>query len=96
MLALHNVVQRDPDVLSAEADRDLVMVSITNGFYYGVSDVGREVWETLERPKKISDLIDGLAAIYDIDRASCEQQTLLFLEELLSENLLQVVDGSTM
>jgi len=94
MLDLNYIVKRDPNVISAEADRDLVMVSISNGFYYGVADVGREVWEKLESPKKISDLIDDLVTTYDIDRASCEQQTLSFLEELLTENLLQVVDGS--
>ena len=92
-LNLDCIVQRDPDVIAAEADQDLVMVSIANGFYYGVSDVAREIWEAIERPKKISDLIDDLAATYNVDRSSCEEQTLSFLEDLLTERLLQVRDG---
>jgi Coenzyme PQQ synthesis protein D (PqqD) len=87
------VVQRGPDVIAAEVDQDLVMVSITNGFYYGVSDVGREIWEAIEHPKKISDLVDDLTATYNIDRSSCEEQTLSFLEDLLTEQLLQVRNG---
>jgi len=78
MLNLDCIVQRDPDVIAAEADQDLVMVSIANGFYYGVSDVAREIWEAIERPKKISDLIDDLAASYNIDRSTCEEETLSF------------------
>jgi len=39
MLNLDCIVQRDPDVMTAEAERDLVMVSIANGLYYGVSGV---------------------------------------------------------
>jgi len=93
MLNLDCTVQRDPDVIAAEADQDLVMVSIANGFYYGVSDVAREIWEAIERPKKISDLIDDLAATYNIDRSTCEEETLSFLEHLLSEQLLQVKNG---
>jgi hypothetical protein len=93
MLNLDCIVQRDPDVIAAEADQDLVMVSIANGFYYGVSDVAREIWEAIERPKKISDLIDDLAATYNIDRSTCEEETLSFLEHLLSEQLLQVKNG---
>ncbi len=93
MLNLDCIVQRDPDVIAAEADQDLVMVSIANGFYYGVSDVAREIWEAIERPKKISDLIDDLAASYNIDRSTCEEETLSFLEHLLSEQLLQVKNG---
>jgi hypothetical protein len=93
MLELSSTVKRDPDVLSAEADKDLVMVSIANGFYYGVSDVGRVIWEAIERPKKVSVLVDELVTVYDVDRSACEEQTLSFLGDLLSENLLQALDG---
>jgi hypothetical protein len=94
MLHLNSVVQRDPEVLAAEADQDLVMVSIANGLYYGVSDVAREIWQAIERPKKISDLIDDLEGTYNIDRTTCEEETLSFLEDLRAEGLLKVSDGS--
>jgi len=93
MLNLNCVVHRDPDVIAAEADRDLVMVSIANGLYYGVSDVAREIWEAIERPKKVSDLVDDLAGTFNIDRTTCEQETLSFLEDLRTEGLLKVSDG---
>ena len=54
MLSLDCIVQRNPNIFAAEADRDLVMVSIPNGFYYSLSDVAREIWEAIESPKKIS------------------------------------------
>jgi hypothetical protein len=92
-LKLDCIVQRDPNVIAAEADQDLVMVSIANGAYYGVSDVARDIWVAIEHPKRISDLIDDLTASYNIDRSSCEEQTLSFLEDLLTERLLQVKDG---
>ena len=92
-LSLDCTVQRDPDVIGAKAGEDIVMVSIANGFYYGVSDVAREIWEAIERPKKISDLIDDLAESYNVDRSLCEKQTLSFLDSLLTERLLQVKDG---
>ena len=92
-LNLNCAVHRDPDVIAAEADRDIVMVSIANGLYYGVSDVAREIWEAIEQPKKISDLVDDLMGTFNIDRAKCEQETLSFLEDLLNERLLEVKDG---
>jgi hypothetical protein len=94
MLHLNCVVQRDPEVLAAEADQDLVMVSIANGLYYGISDVAREIWEAIERPKKVSDLIDDLTGSYNIDRTTCKEETLSFLEDLRAEGLLKVSDGS--
>lgn len=92
-LKLDWIVQRDPEVIAAEADQDIVMVSIANGAYYGVSHVAREIWAAIEHPKKISDLIDDLAARYNVERSSCEEQTLSFLEDLLTERLLQVKDA---
>src|SRR5262245_40705478 len=83
-------VQRDASVIAAEVENDLVMVSIANGFYYGISDIARDIWETIEHSKKVSDIIDQLVATYDVDRAVCEEQTLSFLDDLLAENLLQV------
>ena len=71
MLNLNCVVHRDPDIIAAEADRDIVMVSIANGLYYGVSAVAREIREAIEQPKKISDLIDDLTGAFNIDRARC-------------------------
>jgi Coenzyme PQQ synthesis protein D (PqqD) len=94
MLDSQCVVQRDPEILAAEADKDLVMVSIANGFYYAVSDVAREIWEAIERPRKVSDLIDDLAKSYNIDRTACQAETLSFLEDLRSEGLLKVSDES--
>jgi hypothetical protein len=76
--------------MTAEVDRDLVMVSIANGYYYGVSDVAREIWEAIEHPKRVSDLIDELTTTYNVDRSSCEEQTLSFLHDLLTDDLLQV------
>jgi hypothetical protein len=93
-LNLNCIVQRDPEIIAAEADQDLVMVSIANGSYYGVSDVARAIWDAIEHPKKVSDLIDDLTSTYNVDRSKCEEETLLFLGDLLAEHLLQVTDGS--
>ena len=94
MLTLNSIVQRNPEVIAAEADQDLIMVSIATGHYYGLSDVAREIWDAIERPKRISDLIDNLTASYRIDLSSCKDQTISFLEALLDEGLLKVKDAS--
>jgi hypothetical protein len=94
-LTLECVVQRDQDVIAAEADQDIVMVSIAKGLYYAVSDIARDIWEAVDRPKKISDLINDLTATYNVDRRVCEEQTLSLLEDLYSEGLLQVRDGTS-
>jgi hypothetical protein len=92
MLTVSSIIQRDPEVIAAEADQDLIMVSIASGYYYGISNVAREIWDAIESPKRISDLIQDLTTTYDIDRTSCEDQTLSFLETLLEEGLVRAKD----
>ena len=94
-LKLDSVVQRRLDLMSANVDDDIVMVNVETGFYYAVSDIAREIWESIERPTKISDLIDDLSATHDVERIECEEQTLAFLETMLAERLLQVSDEPT-
>jgi ethanolamine ammonia-lyase large subunit len=93
MLTLNSTIQRNPEVIAAEADQDLIMISVATGYYYGVSDVAREIWDAIGSPKRISDLVDDLTAKYEIDSYSCEEQTLSFLSALLDEGLLQVKDA---
>jgi Coenzyme PQQ synthesis protein D (PqqD) len=94
MLTANSIIQRDSEVVAAEADQDLIMVSIATGYYYGLSNVAREIWDAIERPKKVSDLVHDLTTIYHIDAPSCEDQTLSFLKALLEEGLVQVKDGT--
>src|SRR5262249_42944559 len=90
MLTINSVVQRETEIVSAELDQDLMMVSIATGHYYALSDVARQVWAAIERPTRISDLIADLTSNYNVDSASCEEQTLSFLGSLFDEGLLQV------
>ena len=94
VLTLNSIIQRDPGVIAAKADQELIMVSVASGYYYGLSDVAREIWYAIGQPTKISDLVDDLTASYRIDSLSCQKQTLSFLEDLLEEGLLQVKDAS--
>jgi hypothetical protein len=90
MLTTNSIVQRDQEVVAADAEEDLIMVSITTGSYYGLSEVARDIWDSIEEPKRVSDLVDYLTTNYDIDTVSCEEQTISFLRALLEEGLLDV------
>ena len=95
VLTANSIVQRHPEIIAAQADQDVVMVSVATGYYYGVSDVARDIWNAIGEPKRVSDLVDDLTRNYEIDAQSCETQTLDFLQELINEGLVQVKDGPT-
>ena len=90
LLNSQSIVQRNPDLIAAEAGADLVMVSIENGHYYGLSNVAKHIWGAIEQPVTVVDLVDQLRKIYSVDSDVCEKETLEFLEQLWTERLIQV------
>jgi hypothetical protein len=63
------IISRSPSVLTAEVDGEVVMMSIENGRYFGLDEIGSDIWRRLEPPCSFAELIDRLVADYDADRA---------------------------
>jgi hypothetical protein len=64
------IISRSPSVLTAEVDGEVVMMSIQQGQYFGLDDIGSDIWKRIEPPCSFAALIDGLAVDYEADRAT--------------------------
>jgi hypothetical protein len=64
------IISRSPSVLTAEVDGEVVMMSIEQGQYFGLDDIGSDIWKRIEPPCSFAALIDGLTIDYDADRAT--------------------------
>src|ERR1700730_3673084 len=64
------MISRSSSVLTAEVDGEIVMMSIEQGRYFGLDDIGSDIWKRIEQPCSFASLIDRLAADYDADRAT--------------------------
>jgi hypothetical protein len=89
-----SVVCQVEDIVASDIDDEKVMMSIEKGCYYGLDPVGSRVWEQIENPIRVSDLIDALLLKYDVDRETCERDVLAFLEELREDGIVRVEDPS--
>jgi hypothetical protein len=67
-----------------------VMLSIKNGKYYNLGEIGGEIWSILEEPITVSQLIASLMATYEVEQADCEEEVISFLELLLQEGLIEI------
>lgn len=77
------------DVLTAQVDDDLVMMSIQAGNYYGIGGIGTLVWRLLADPRSIDELVDVVVADYDVEREQCASDLVSFVEELVELNLVE-------
>lgn len=82
---------RCSDIATAEVDGEAVIMSIEQGRYYGLDDIGSDIWRRLERPVTVGELLDVLSEYYDADRSTLERDTVKLLGELLQQNLIEQV-----
>jgi hypothetical protein len=70
-------------------DGETVMMSIEKGEYFGIGGVGSRVWELLENPVTLEDIIETICEEYEVDAAACSRDIKTFLEKLLQTGLVQ-------
>lgn len=70
--------------------KELVMMDIQNGNYVGLNETGRAIWELIETPVKVSDLVAQLAAKYSVTTEECMKDTLEYLDKMNDQQLLLI------
>ena len=92
-VALTTVVAQSPELVSTNIEGQTALLSILNGTYYGMDRVGSRVWALIERPRAVSAVVDQLLQEFAVERATCEQHVLDFLQKLADADLLLVTNG---
>jgi Coenzyme PQQ synthesis protein D (PqqD) len=82
---------RSKEILFSEIDQDKVMIDIQHGTYFGLNPVAGEIWDLLETPHTLSELVDHLLKAYEVDAATCQAETKSVLEHLLKFGLVEIV-----
>lgn len=82
--------RRNSELLSVEMDGDLVMMSIESGTYFGVSGVGPHIWQLIESPKQMGELVESICAEFEVDSATATADLRDFLGKLLENGMVEV------
>jgi hypothetical protein len=91
-ISLNSVIGRRDSFLSSRVDTDeLVMMDLNEGNYYGLGSVAARIWDLIEQPKRIRDVCEELIAEYQISVEECHEEVLVFVGDLLTRNIVQVV-----
>lgn len=88
-------VVRSDDFLASTVDDELVMISLEQGHYYALDDIGSRVWELLVTPMTVASLCAQLQPQFAVAPERCEADVLSFLSELREEGMIQVVAANT-
>jgi hypothetical protein len=91
VLTPNSVIAQGEGQVSTVVDGQAVLMSVDNGMYYSMDDIGTQIWALIERPTSVRAICDRLVSEYQVERATCEADVLDLLEGLLKNDLVRVV-----
>jgi hypothetical protein len=78
-------------VIQSKIGEEVVMLDMDSGFYFGLNSVASTIWGKLENPISFEEMINELLKEYKIDQETCENDTMVFLNQLLEKNIIKQV-----
>jgi PqqD family protein of HPr-rel-A system len=84
------IFKKDNNTLSSTIDDEVVMMNSEKGMYYNLDPIGSRIWALLETPQTLESLCAQLMEEYEIDQATCQQETEEFLQSLAERGLVQM------
>lgn len=91
---LHSlIISRATDNLSTEIDYETVILNISAGVYSTLDIVGTAIWNLIENPVTISEIINVILRDYDVTKEQCTADLLDFLGSLSENNLITISNG---
>jgi hypothetical protein len=84
------VISRSPTVLAAEVDGEIVMMSIEKGRYFGLDDIGSDIWKRIEQPCSFATLVDGLVTDYEADRGTIAADVTALLTRMAEQDVVRL------
>ncbi|MGH9602339.1 MAG: PqqD family protein [Terriglobales bacterium] len=78
------------DQISCTLEDEAVVLHLGKGVYYGLNPVGATVWNALQQPKTVGELVEIVTREFEVEAIRCEGDLLELLERLEDAGLIEV------
>nr|WP_302596310.1 lasso peptide biosynthesis PqqD family chaperone [uncultured Cellulosilyticum sp.] len=90
-ITLTTTVLQKREIYLTDLDDDKVMMDLDTGNYYALNSIGASIWEGIENPITVENLVQNLLKEYDVSQTVCEEQVLAYLQKLYNADLVAVI-----
>lgn len=89
-IGINTKVSQAMGIVAADMDGEKAMLNIEQGKYYGLDGVGSRIWELIDTPRTIREVVAILLTEYDVDEKKCHQDVMGFLLKLSAQGLVEI------
>jgi len=89
-ILLESVVVTAKDQLSCDLAGEAAILDVKSGTYYGLNAIGARIWNLIQNPKQVKEVLGVLLAEYDVETDRCEKELLDLLQEREARALIEI------
>lgn len=89
-IELSQKITRHNDMLSAEIGGEAIMMSIEKGAYFGLNPIATRIWDLIDQPKSIAELIEVISTEYEVSDEQCSADVQEFVADMLARGIAQL------
>lgn len=80
------------DCVATEMEGEIVILNHSQGTYQGIQGIGTTIWEMTQEPTTVADLLARIEQEYEDRPPDWEHEVTDFVSELISHDLIEIVD----
>jgi hypothetical protein len=80
---------RNDQIIDGELDDNQVMMHLDKGKYFGLDPVAKRIWQLIEEPKDINEIITVLVEEFEVSREQCTQDVQEFLKKAIHADIIK-------
>lgn len=84
------IVAQATGLVAADMDGEKVMLNIEKGKYFSLNGIGGRIWELLEKPLAVREVVAALLKEYDVEEKTCQHHVQAFLSNLYAQGLIVI------
>jgi hypothetical protein len=89
----HHVVV-SPNQISCVLGDEAVILNLESGVYYGLNPLASRVWELVQEPLTVRQILTSILSEYEIEESRCEHDLLSLVDQLQRWKLVELRNGN--
>lgn len=78
------------DVVSCDLGGETAMLDMKEGVYYGLNEMGTIIWEYIQEPVTLQEIIDKILEEYDVDEETCFADLVELIDQMVKNRLVVI------
>lgn len=82
-------IYKKSELVEGQLDDSQIVMDIERGKYFGLNSLGRKIWELLESPLTLDEIINRLLSEYQVSEEVCYKEVSSFINKAISLGIIE-------